>query len=95
MKIIGVVSLVIMVVISSCSSIKNTEVTVVRDCTGTYVRSNEKDYHVCNLDVVKDVADGATVKLDFKKVSACPAMDSTIVCMMYHENEGWVEVKLK
>ena len=35
----------------SVSNVKSTA-TVVKDCTGTYLRINKEDYQVCNADTV-------------------------------------------
>ena len=72
--------------------ITSTKTIVVRDCTGTYLRENGKDYHVCNIDKVAPFADGATVEASFNKISECKNANNTVVCEMYHENEGWIEV---
>jgi hypothetical protein len=76
----------------SCKKI-NKQVTVVRDCTGTYLRLDEKDYHVCNLEKIATFNDGAIITASFKKISVCngSAVNSA-VCSMLHKNEGWVEV---
>jgi hypothetical protein len=66
--------------------------TVIRDCTGTYLRVDGKDYNVCNLDAVAAYADGATIDARFKQIADCPEAADRIVCYMLHENEGWVEV---
>ena len=85
--------LALAVVLSSCKKEFNETVTVERDCTGTYLRFDGKDYHVCNLEKVASFADGVTVKARFKKLRACngSARDA-IVCAMIHPNEGWIEV---
>jgi len=69
--------------------------TVERDCTGTYLRLNGKDYHVCNLEKVSEFPDGVSVKAAFERIDICTgsAMDDAIVCDMLHQNEGWIEVK--
>lgn len=67
--------------------------TVVRDCTGTYLRTEDgKDYNVCNLEAVEPYPAGTRVEADFKRISACPAAAERIVCYMLHANEGWIEV---
>lgn len=79
----------------SCASMKEKGQTmkVVRDCTGTYLRFNEKDFHVCNLDAVKDFADNQVVEASFTKASECKdPSQPDMVCMMYHENEGWIKI---
>ena len=80
---------------SSCAStkIKQESVKLVRDCTGTYLRFNEKDYKVCNLNKVSDYSDGQMVTASFRKSDQCTDKSQPdMVCMMYHENEGWIQV---
>ena len=69
-------------------------VTVVRDCTGTYLRYQEKDYQVCNLEKLNSYADGAVVLANFRKISQCTgSANDAVVCYMLHPNEGWIEVE--
>lgn len=68
--------------------------TVVKDCTGVYLRFYNKDYLVCNLDKVSSFADGAKVKATFKKIDSCSDPGQTaFVCMLYHESEGLINVE--
>ena len=65
--------------------------TIERDCTGTYLSQNGLDYHVCNNEMLEDYEDGEEIKVSHKKVSDC--ISHGITCLLYHENEGWIEVK--
>lgn len=77
----------------SCKKESGEKVTVVKDCTGTYLQINGKDYQVCNLEKTNGFANGTTVIASYKKISKCTGSAADqIVCMMYHENEGWIEV---
>lgn len=79
---------------SSCSKFNADKMIVIRDCTGTYLRMDGKDYRVCNLEKVTAFADGAEVDASFKRLGECNgSANDQIVCMMYHEHEGWIEVK--
>ena len=64
---------------------------VIKDCTGSYLRFNEKDYHICNAEVVENYNDGTEVKASFEKINNCSDSDE-VVCEMLHHNEGWVNV---
>lgn len=66
--------------------------TVVRDCTGTYIRFGESDYLVCNKQDLLSVPDGSSVSVKYKKAKKCPPTDE-MVCMMYHEHKGTIYVK--
>ena len=66
---------------------------VVRDCTGTYLQKDGKDYQVCNLEKVQAFAAGQSVTVSYKKLSVCKGSAAdAIVCLMLHANEGWIEV---
>ena len=67
--------------------------TVIRDCTGTYLRWDGKDYQVCNLEKVSSFPDSAAVTVIFKKMNKCgSAKDIDFSCSMMHPNAGWIEV---
>ncbi len=82
------------ILLAGCKKEINKIVTVVRDCTGTYLRFDGKDYQVCNLEKVSSFSDGSIVTATFKSINVCngPAKDS-VVCLMIHHNEGWIEVE--
>ena len=65
--------------------------TVIKDCTGSYIRFNGNDYHICNVEIVESYDNGTEVKAFFKKKDDCPDSDE-IVCEMLHNNEGWINV---
>jgi len=68
--------------------------TIVRDCTGTYLRVGEnEDYLVCNADILDSKKDGEKVSLVYDYTKECKERDGKIMCMMYHENKGMIRVK--
>jgi hypothetical protein len=78
----------------SCSKDAKVKVIVVKDCTGTYLKKEGKDYHVCNIEKVAKYADGTVVMASFTLLKECNGSGANqIVCMMLHENEGWIEVQ--
>jgi hypothetical protein len=77
----------------ACKKENKVSMTVVRDCTGTYLQKDGKDYHVCNLEKVKNFDDGTKVTASYKRLKECKGSGiDQIVCLMYHQNEGWIEV---
>lgn len=80
-------------VLTACGSVSGVNAVIVRDCTGTYVRVAEKDYLVCNIELLDKVDTGDTVRVRFQPIEKCARLDTTIVCMMYHPNEGKVQLK--
>lgn len=78
----------------ACKKVKNETMTVVKNCTGTYLRFKGKDYHVCNLEKISSFADGTEVTATFKKIKECTgSVKDAIVCTTIHDNEGWINVE--
>jgi hypothetical protein len=67
------------------------KVIVVKDCTGTYIRYREKDYRVCNEDLLKYYTDGSRITANFSKANNCSDLP-LYLCNMYHQNEGLVAI---
>lgn len=83
-----------MLIFSACKKEAVYNATVIRDCTGTYLRIEGKDYHVCNLEKVSSFENQAKVSAIFEKIKECKGSAAgAIVCDMYHANEGWIEVE--
>jgi hypothetical protein len=84
---------IFLLMISGCRREYDQQVTVVRDCTGTYLRLDGLDYQVCNPQAVASFSDAAAVIASFRKVHACNGSggDETI-CDRFHQSEGWIEV---
>ncbi|MGB0932777.1 MAG: hypothetical protein ACPGU5_00750 [Lishizhenia sp.] len=91
MKIVGII-LIVCTLLFACDKSKKKTGTVTRDCTGTYVTIIDKDYRVCNLEVLSNYEIGSSVLIEYTEISECQIQDSLIVCAMYHENEGWIEI---
>lgn len=79
---------------ATCKKSVNIPMVFIKDCTGTYLRYNDKDYHICNTEKVEGFTNGDTVIAKFTKLKECngKAKDG-IICMMYHANEGWIEIQ--
>lgn len=76
----------------SVSNVKSIA-TVIKDCTGTYLRIDNEDYLVCNADILKDHQEGSTVSATYRKVQKCPELDGRMVCAMYHEKAGNIRIQ--
>lgn len=79
-------------VLSCATADSKKNATVIRDCTGTYLRIDSKDYLVCNESVLKPFATNAAVSAKFNKITECKEHEGKMVCMMYHENEGLIRI---
>jgi hypothetical protein len=78
---------------AACQKENKVNMTVVRDCTGTYLQKDGKDYQVCNLEKVKNFDDGTKVTASYKRLKERKGSGiDQIVCLMYHQSEGWIEV---
>lgn len=64
---------------------------VIKDCTGTYLRYNQKDYLVCNNSTLSGYSSGTRISAAFNKIAACgtPAQG---ICNMYHPYEGYAQI---
>jgi hypothetical protein len=88
-KSVTLLAAIFLLLVFSCKKVKQEKMTIIRDCSGTYLRFEGKDYHVCNFEKLETFPDNAAVTASFKKVDNCTDM---AVCLLFHENEGWVEV---
>ena len=77
-------------IITSCSKITSEEVEIVKDCTGSYLKFNNKDYHICNEEIVNGFNNGDIVEASFRRIDECN--NTGAICMMAHKNEGWIKV---
>lgn len=77
-----------------CNKKRNQSAVVVRDCTGVYLRINNKDFQICNPEKIASFPGGSKVITSYKKISECKgsAIDSA-GCKIIHPNEGWIEVE--
>ena len=92
-KIIFITTTIFLLIIFSCKKERNQTVVIVRDCTGTYLRWEGKDYQVCNLEKVSSFSGGKKVTATFKRVKECStSTKDPVFCYMLHTNEGWIEV---
>ena len=93
-KIFLIASTVTILSLFACEKVINEKMTVAKDYTGIYLRFNNNDYHVCNTEKLTSFQNGDTVIATFKKIKDCTGSEKgKIICMMYHENEGWIEIE--
>lgn len=77
----------------SCKKESYTNATVIKDCTGTYLRVLDKDYQVCNIEKTASFENEQRVLADFSLLKQCTGTAITVpVCYMLHANEGWINV---
>ncbi|WP_124634377.1 hypothetical protein [Taibaiella sp. KBW10] len=67
--------------------------TVVKDCTGTYLRYDHKDYLVCNYAALRNYAHAAALTVTYNRIDNCTQRDPDLAfCEMLHAHEGWIKV---
>ena len=74
----------------SCDKEKNQSATIIRDCTGTYLRIDSKDYLVCNIEKTNEFEENDSVVVTYRAINDCSSNGA--VCLLYHKNEGPVKV---
>ena len=70
--------------------------TVVIDCTGTYLRLDDdgQDYKVCNLDMMEGFEAGDQVTVSFFKELDCDdPSQPEVICALEHAFESWIRVE--
>ncbi|WP_313027827.1 hypothetical protein [Soonwooa sp.] len=91
-----IIGCIVAVSYSSCSSISKNEAetgSIVRDCTGTYIRiAGKGDFLVCNDKLIKDKKDGEKLNVSYEMTKDCNERDGIVTCMMYHENKGLIRI---
>ncbi|MFP5470934.1 MAG: hypothetical protein ACLGGV_05005 [Bacteroidia bacterium] len=74
--------------LSSCNKVRNINAEFIKDCTGSYIRIDDKDYKICNIDDVEGYQYGDKIQVSFKKLENCDEEESSqIICMLYHHFE--------
>lgn len=74
----------------SCGKLKQREMLVVRDCTGTYLRLDDRDYKVCNTNATDIFVEGTMVRAAVQTNASCN--DDGYYCEMYHQYDSRVRV---
>jgi len=83
-------SLLSLLVLLSCSK-KEDNATVIKDCTGAYIRIDSKDYFICNDEMVANFENETKVYVEYDKVEQCDQTDD-VICLMLHLSEDTIEL---
>mgnify|MGYP007014088180 CR=1 FL=1 len=84
-------TIILSLIFGSCSKMNNKKMTVIKDCTGTYLEYRNKDYHVCNIEITDSFETGTKVRASFIEIENCSG-NAGALCEMGHANEGWIKV---
>lgn len=87
------IAIILLFALQACEKEFNQPATIIRDCSGTYLRFEGKDYQVCNTEKTDSFNNEATVIATFKRVNNCRNPKSETVCFLLHANEGLVEIQ--
>jgi len=80
-------------ILFSCKKESYTNATVIKDCTGTYLRVLDKDYQVCNIEKTASFNHQEKVLANFNLLKQCTGTAITVpVCYMLHPNDGWINI---
>ena len=61
------------------------ETTLIKDCTGSYLRMEGlKDHFICNDDIVADIENNTIIDAEFILEENCEN-DTGFICEMFHE----------
>jgi len=94
MKIALCIIVVLNTIFFSCKKEMNETVTVIKDCTGAYLRRNGIDYKVCNPEKLSSFQNEINVSASFKQLTACNgSTDHAPTCYMIHQFNSWIEIK--
>jgi hypothetical protein len=89
-KLMKGIALILLLAFSGCQKTTGIKGVLVRDCTGTYLKIDNKDWQICNKEKVAMIEDGTEVTASFRKISGCDQRD--VICMMFHASEGWITI---
>lgn len=85
-----------MLALAGCRK-KTETVTVVKDCTGTYLRFNNRDHPVCNYEALEDVASGSEAEITYVRAGKnnCDGRERPVCAMPHHYpvDDQWLIVK--
>jgi hypothetical protein len=76
---------------SSCKKVECHPATVLRDCTGTYLKIGAKEYFVCNPGKIASYSENSIINVDYKLSEGCD--DGQIHCEMLRLSDGRLLIK--
>jgi len=79
-------------VLSSCSKdFISVDAIVEKNCTGTYLKINDKFSYVCNQEILASYTNGQAINLSYKTLEGCSKAPNS--CNLNFSYDGTVEVK--
>lgn len=79
--------------VSACSKdFLTVDATIEKNCTGTYLKIDNKFSYVCNSEVLASYANGQAVSVSYESLEGCSSTGST-VCAMAFSYDSVIEIK--
>jgi len=91
-KTLSITAIALLFTMFSCNKEEFKSMTVVKDCSGTYLSIDGKDFLVCNEERLSSMSNGTQVTATFRKIDDCPSLREKCICKIGHKSYGWVEV---
>ncbi len=79
--------------LSACSKdFLSVDATVEKNCTGTYLKIDNKFSYVCNAEILASYANGQAISISYKSLEGCSSIGNT-VCAMAFSYDNIIEIK--
>ena len=97
-----IVSAGFMLVLSSNQSCQNPsnnsnsiteDITVTKNCSGSYISFNQNDYYVCNSNTLLNYPQGQILNVTFLNIPQCSSFDNPVGCAQYGLGAGTVTIQ--
>ena len=90
----NIITLLLTLTFFSCKKEGTENATVIKDCTGTYLRMQGKDYKVCNIEKTSSLRNDINISVTFKKLTECDGSGNLgQICDLYHKFDSWIEIE--
>jgi len=85
------ISILFLTTLVSCHKETKNNATIVKDCTGDYIRIDSKDYFICNDEMAINFKNNTQVYVEYNTVDKCDQPNDAI-CLMLHLSEGAIKI---
>lgn len=76
----------------SCKKESYSNATIIKNCTGTYLKVLDKEYKVCNVKKTTTFEDQQQVLANFSLTKECKSDFSGAICAMAYPFEGLINI---
>lgn len=89
-KLVNSIIIIFLTIVSSCGKEKVTNAEVFRNCTGTYLLIDNKNYNVCNYKILNQIEDYTLLNVKCRNIDYCE--NHRVMCDMVFPFESYVEI---